>query len=1346
MRVDNTHYQPCDSTSSRSDSEHTQSSHNHNDESFRMTNFINKGVKLAQTAALTLALSFFIAAPAMANNTPPVPAAKTDNSVYQLVETPSAGENTITKYEYNEADKTLTPTHYELQLNNLNLVSDSGNIYLNWGDAENDDGISLPVLSPSDKPIGDYITINVDEKNSYMSQDRPVDNSHAPVDGFFLYNNQAVFNCNGNYVESVAGYYINNNSAIMNMGGYISSIDGVFINNYADDGGAIYNTTRTAPYSEDINYQIDDIKGTFIANTAGVGGAIANDYGNIGNINADFIQNIAFETRDEAIGGAIANNQGYINSINGNFYKNSAISGSYNAIGGAILNSDAYINTITGSFNGNSAVVNGDGNASGGAVANFNLGSRPASIDTYDQPAPFEPSPDNIGSINADFVENKAVVTTDDDYGHAQGGAIFNAYSSIGSINGNFYKNSAQVKYTEPEGQSVSTYATPDFTQQNFYAYGGAISNTDTGVIGKISGNFVENSAVAENAAYSSALGGAVFNSSYNYYFQTQVENVSVINEFDMDHSPANALNIQDANFINNYATATAELRNEKYLDPVYAYGGAVASIAQNEINVSNFLSLNDIKDILLDAGQDIKGLSDNELVDLYIKTGNETGNGLYYTTDSNITNPKISNSYFEGNKAEANGDEYSLALGGAVYSSLRERKIAAGSLDERSANIQYYDNGDSAMVITNSSFVNNTASSPDGTAKGGAIYSEGNLTINADNGVSLFKGNKTVDKNGEVSNAIYMAGHIYSAENEALNSTLPDDSSYYYEITPAKLTLNAVNNGVIQIDDKIAGGAMNENYHYGASEASLDTREAMSPEQELLYNSPFIETEETAYSLKVTGDKTGKVILNNDVINANISLDNTNLYLGRENVFDQSQSLTLNSGSMYMNNDSVGLMSIPSFTLAGDTNLSVDVDLASKTMDRITAEKYNITPDAHLNVNYLNLLSDAKEDKTLVPFAETELKGNVAYTGASPIAYSPIYKYDVSYLDNTGEFLFVRGGGAAPSSPNAYNPAVLTTPVTTQAGAYTTQLQTFNYAFQHADNFMMFPSIERTAFKSENKYAMTPNAGVFSPLMTPSYQNNIWVKPYASFESIPLKNGPKVSNINYGTLVGFDSKLETLSNGFERILTGYIGYNGSSQRYQGVDAYQNGGLLGGTATFYKGNFFNATTLSVGASAGDANTMYGSENYTMLLAGIGNKTGYNFEFKDGKFIFQPAMLLSYSFINTFDYTNAAGVRIDSDPLHAILLSPGLKFIMNTESGWQPYLAVDMTWNILDETRVMANSVRLPDMSIKPYVSYGAGIQKRFKDDKYTAFGQTMVHNGGRRGVSLTFGLRWKVGK
>ena len=69
----------------------------------------------------------------------------------------------------------------------------------------------------------------------------------------------------------------------------------------------------------------------------------------------------------------------------------------------------------------------------------------------------------------------------------------------------------------------------------------------------------------------------------------------------------------------------------------------------------------------------------------------------------------------------------------------------------------------------------------------------------------------------------------------------------------------------------------------------------------------------------------------------------------------------------------------------------------------------------------------------------------------------------------------------------------------------------------------------------------------------------------------------------------------------------------------------------------------------------------------------------------------------------------------------------------------------MVWNLLDDSKVRANDVRLPEMSIKPYVQYGLGIQKRF-NDRILAFGQAMISNGGRNGISLNFGLRFKVGK
>ena len=589
-------------------------------------------------------------------------------------------------------------------------------------------------------------------------------------------------------------------------------------------------------------------------------------------------------------------------------------------------------------------------------------------------------------------------------------------------------------------------------------------------------------------------------------------------------------------------------------------------------------------------------------------------------------------------------------------------------------------------VTFVNSSFVNNEAKS-----QGGAIYANTDLTIKADNGTSLFKGNKA---NGE-SNAIYM---------DSADKTL---------------ALESVNKGIIQFDDKINGQA--------------------------------------GYNVKITGDnEKSQIVFSNNVDNAVVSSENITVTLNNSEVFKNSD-FTINSGAINLINDSVQQHYAKSFNITGPINLNLDADLAAVSMDRLP-ENTKVSDVGKINVNNINLTSDSSQDITQILFAHDSYKDKVEHVGPSELSnatqttklFAPIYKYNVSYNPEDGMFTFVRGGGASSDSFEAFNPAVVAPSVAAQAGGYTTQVQTFNYAFQHADTFMNIPYLERVAMKNNNRYALSPtgdatDVGTFSPLMLKEEHAGFWVKPYASFENIPLNNGPKVSNINYGTLVGYDSPITSIAKGWERVITGYIGYNGASQRYQGVDNYQNGGILGSTATFYKGNFFNATTLSVGASVGDTTTMYGSENYTMLLAGIGNKTGYNFEFKGGKYIIQPSMLISYTFVNTFDYTNAAGLRIESDPLHAIQLAPGIKFIMNTKNGWQPYIGVNMIWNLLDDSKVTANDVRLPEMSIDPYVQYGVGVQKRF-NDTFMAYGQAMINNGGRNGISFSAGLRWKVGK
>lgn len=459
--------------------------------------------------------------------------------------------------------------------------------------------------------------------------------------------------------------------------------------------------------------------------------------------------------------------------------------------------------------------------------------------------------------------------------------------------------------------------------------------------------------------------------------------------------------------------------------------------------------------------------------------------------------------------------------------------------------------------------------------------------------------------------------------------------------------------------------------------------------------------------------------------------------------------AITFNGGNLDLRNGVASNIPLYGLALKSNSNIFVDVDLANKSMDKLTANNSSYT-GGKLNVAGMNLLSDAINDFTSINFTEdNNLKSNVAYTGDSQVAYSPIYKYNVNYNVNNGNFEFKRGnGGGGGNASDAFNPAVLTGPVGAQLGSYLTQLNTYEQAFANMDMLMLMPRAQRIAMKYANKYASTQGTGeggviTFSPNQIPEEQKGLWFRPFATFENVGLKNGPNVKNIGYGSLFGGDSDLLELKHGWDMQYSFYGGYNGSNQYYNGVSIYQNGGSLGASSTWYKDNFFTGLTANVGANVGEASSMYGNEDFTMLATGIASKTGYNWELANGKFIVQPSFLMSYTFVNTFDYTNAAGVRISSDPLHAIQIAPGLKFIGNLKNGWQPYIGLQMVWNVMDKARFKANDVSLPNMSVDPYFQYGIGLQKRI-GDRFTGFGQAMLRNGGRNGIALQFGFRWAI--
>ncbi len=206
----------------------------------------------------------------------------------------------------------------------------------------------------------------------------------------------------------------------------------------------------------------------------------------------------------------------------------------------------------------------------------------------------------------------------------------------------------------------------------------------------------------------------------------------------------------------------------------------------------------------------------------------------------------------FEGNYAQSTSDH---ARGGAIYNT-------------------------GTMTLTNSSFYDNyvqTGAMRDSNegqlTQGGAIYNEGDLTIRADDGESIFRGNKVIWGDGEDSSAIAFVGN---------------------------LKLDSINKGLIQFDDKVSGFNVKQtvskdeaagfikdlNYMGFEIKQDGDNYFASGTYDGMFITYQFIKQEDGTYNaittsgeMTITGDSSSKVVFNNALENiGKIDISGTNV------------------------------------------------------------------------------------------------------------------------------------------------------------------------------------------------------------------------------------------------------------------------------------------------------------------------------------------------------------------------------------------------------------------------------------------------------------------------------------
>ena len=1198
---------------------------------------------------------------------------------------------------------------------------------------------------------------------------------------FIQYSSGGMGNLKGNFIQNYAkdtnttgssncataggAAYLNGAGTMQNMTAYFEK-NYVMSGNYAQ-GGALYMGNGTSVNEMNANF-VDNNVSSLNTNVTddsykatGGGALVLRESGRVTKLVGSF-QNNYVKSENKGYGGAIYTfNGGTIGEMEGSFYNN-YVEAKNDGYGGAVyMMNSSTLGKMTGDFVEN--YVKSGNNGYGGAI--------------YASYA--SPTSDSTINFARNYVQAK---------NNAYGGAVYIAYGGgYNNLTGLFLENYAYSENASAYGGALYAELGGNLTNLNAIfkdnyvsahnsAYGGALYLDYNATI--IGGAFLNNHADSETG---DSKGGAIyFNGQYGPLYISSKESDVVFsgnkanNESNAIHnrggniymnagknkivindkitgenftdSSSNehvaTININDSSANSELSNGIVEINNTVSGNTVNINGGVVKLGSATVDNVKSYGDFSSDVNVNLKGGE--LNTVDNEVRDYHVGTfkgGSTDASGVVAEGGTLAIDMKLS-----GSAPKADRYNVSIADGKISFSEIRLDRIPDIA---ESAKVEIFKGTNLTgltmndyKVFTSNRAVEFTQSTTD---KGYLEYVSKEGTFNLKDAVDYDKGNRQYDMT------------LNESVNKDLNDMMGDKSS---------LTINGNGNvvkgngykGITVHNGQIL--YVNDTKMTGFDGDVLDNKGTVyvNAKKDIVVFDDKISGNDGIININGT-DKdnvtsSGTVVINNAVSNNTVNMNDGTLVLNSKTESGAITKADLSNSNLNFNGGNVAIkaagdtVNLGNLKLNNNMNVSVDTDF-KKGISAISADNVDINDNKIIiaNVNMVNKPTEKKYtfeliDNNASQDVKDKLTSAIEYKGTKEIK-TDIYKYTVSYDDTKSLLNVVLPGGG--KSYHDYNPSIFAAPVAAQLGGYLTMLNSYDEAFQNMDMYMLMPREVRQAMKFKNKLATANSNIVYDPTITRGENKAGWFRPYATFENVHLKNGPRVSNVAYGTFVGTDSELKDLGHGWEGMWNAYVGYNGSHQAYNGISIYQNGGTLGASYIAYKGNFFTGLTVNVGANAAEASTNFGTDNFSMLMAGVASKSGYNIEFFKGKFIVQPSYMMSYSFVNTFDYTNAAGVRMDSDALHAIQIEPGIKFIANLKHGWQPYMGVSMVWNIMDKTRFMANDISLPDLSIRPFVKYGVGIRKLW-GESFTGLVQAYLTNGGRNGIGLQIGGRWLLGK
>ncbi|MBR5194668.1 MAG: PEP-CTERM sorting domain-containing protein [Akkermansia sp.] len=544
------------------------------------------------------------------------------------------------------------------------------------------------------------------------------------------------------------------------------------------------------------------------------GGAIDGDVTMTGNGSVTFSGNTASSSRSDACGGAIYGDDIRLSNNGSVTFSGNTASASSDAYGGAI-----YGGTITLSDNGSVEFIGNTASsssaASGGAIyggssSNITLSNNKGSITFSGNTAESASSRAYGGAIHGDsgsFItlsNNKGSITfsgntAESASSYADGGAIYGGSSSNITLSNNgsvsFSGNTASASSDAYGGAiyggtiTLSDNGSVEFSgntaeSASSYAYGGAIYRYVT-MTGNGAVTFSGNTASSSSSA---ASGGAIYGS------------VTMTGNGDVSFSGNTAASASSDAYGGAIYGGTITLSNNKgsitfsgntaESASSYAYGGAI---------YGGTITLSNNKGSITFSGNTASDSS-------YAKGGAIYG-------DEDITLSDNGSVVFEGNTAESASSD-SSAYGGAIEGSVTMTGNGAVSFSGNTVSGRYAKGGAiyGSVTMTGNgdvSFSGNTASSYGG---GGAIYTQGDLSIRNNDSVEFYQNAEVVNGNTYRLRSIFAlggSGAVISLSAAAGKCITFRDSIYIWNLySNSSFKLNEAYEGKAQLGDIIFTGA----------------------------------------------------------------------------------------------------------------------------------------------------------------------------------------------------------------------------------------------------------------------------------------------------------------------------------------------------------------------------------------------------------------------------------------------------------------------------------------------------------------------------------------------------------